>query len=138
LVEIPVKKSVNRILDDFYKEYLNHKPEDAMEHVVQGLKSYFENTLGNTLLYRFERQQYVEQMKKEIMVGDVYGVEHLMRLFVQLPSLIAHTNMDQDAINILKDHICTFLIYLEKHREELFVNNYEPASTEYLALQKIL
>ena len=40
---------------------------------------------------------------------EIYGSEHLLRLFVQLPCLIAHTNIDQDAVNILKDHFASFL-----------------------------
>jgi mortality factor 4-like protein 1 len=82
-----------------------------MKEVVQGLKLYFEKTVGSILLYRFERQQYVDLKKQyaDKSMSELYGVEHLLRLFVQLPSLIAHTNMDQDAINILKDHFAIFL-----------------------------
>lgn len=55
---------------------------------------------------------------------------------VCLPSLIAHTNMDQDAISILKDHLAQFLGYLVKFQKELFLEEYESATPQYLAAQK--
>jgi mortality factor 4-like protein 1 len=99
--------------------------EDSMKQVAEGLKVYFDKALGNILLYKFERNQYVEILKAHpaVRMSDLYGPEHLLRLFgkeskinliiklVQLPSLIAHTNMTQDAVNILKDHFATILQY---------------------------
>lgn len=65
-----------------------------MEEVVAGMKEYFEKSLGRILLYRFERQQFQETWKRMTgegataegglegkTLGDVYGVEHLCRLF---------------------------------------------------------
>lgn len=55
-----------------------------------GVKEYFEKCLGRILLYRFEREQYFdirqqwESGTKEWEgkgAGDVYGAEHLCRLF---------------------------------------------------------
>lgn len=63
------------------------------------------------LLYRFERQQFQDIKTKlsDAQLSDVYGAEHLLRLFVQMLALIANTNMDQDAITILKEHFHQFL-----------------------------
>jgi mortality factor 4-like protein 1 len=55
---------------------------------------------------------------------------------VQLPSLIAHTNMDQDSIAILRDHFTSILLYMQKNQEDLFQSEYENAAAEYIALQK--
>jgi hypothetical protein len=51
--------------------------------VLDGLKSYFDKCLGNVLLYRFERSQYVEIKERfpELASSDIYGSEHLLRLF---------------------------------------------------------
>ena len=56
-----------------------------------GMKDYFEQCLGRILLYRFERQQFyevraamdrgAEGFEGRKGVGDVYGAEHLCRLF---------------------------------------------------------
>jgi mortality factor 4-like protein 1 len=97
---------------------------DIFEEVISGLQIYFDRCLGNILLYRFERQQYVDIRRsndgKEM--SEIYGAEHLLRLFgdshscfryqhvanqrvVSLPGLIAHTSMDQQSVQTLKEHI---------------------------------
>jgi hypothetical protein len=53
--------------------------------VAAGLGLYFNKALGNNLLYRFERGQYADQLKKlqktDQQLSSVYGAEHLLRLF---------------------------------------------------------
>jgi hypothetical protein len=44
--------------------------------------------------------------------------------------------MDHDAVNILKDHFTTFLLYVEKNQETLFVNEYELATPDYVSQQQ--
>ncbi|KAJ3329812.1 Esa1p-associated factor [Blyttiomyces sp. JEL0837] len=116
LVSLPRKPTVMDILK-LYREHCmknvegDSRQEDILNEITEGLKVYFNKALGNLLLYRFERQQYVELRKKfpDKVLADIYGAEHLLRLFVQLPQLIAHTNMDQDTIGQLKDHFTDFL-----------------------------
>jgi mortality factor 4-like protein 1 len=63
---------------------------DIFEEVVSGIKIYFDRCLGNILLYRFERQQYVDirrtNERKEMEMSEIYGAEHLLRLFGELKS----------------------------------------------------
>lgn len=51
--------------------------------MVSGLRDYFNAGLGTLLLYRLERVQYREvlESEKNVQVADVYGAEHLLRLF---------------------------------------------------------
>src|SRR5271170_2364535 len=60
---------------------------DIFEEVLSGIKIYFDRCLGNILLYRFERQQYVDVRRsndgKEM--SEIYGAEHLLRLFGTCP-----------------------------------------------------
>lgn len=58
--------------------------------VLSGLQLYFDTSIGHNLLYRFERGQYGEMRKKyagieegseKRSMSEVYGVEHLLRLF---------------------------------------------------------
>lgn len=63
---------------------------DILEEVIAGVKEYFNKALGRILLYKVERQQFYE-IHRELEKGhgeyagktlcDVYGCEHLLRLF---------------------------------------------------------
>ena len=103
LVPLPSKPSANEILTSYFDEEKNKRhlgsPEaDLLEEVVAGLKEYFEKCVGRILLYRFERQQYLEVYNAVQAgtgeyegkgMGDIYGAEHLCRLFgMSLPSPI--------------------------------------------------
>ena len=95
LVPLPSKTPVNLILDTYFdeekgKRRLGSAEADLLEEVVAGVKEYFEKCLGRILLYRFEREQffYIRQLWEAGTgewegkgVGDVYGAEHLCRLF---------------------------------------------------------
>ena len=74
-----------------------------MPTLIAGLRTYFDRSLGSTLLYRFERAQYAEMRKKYITgqhvapgtereMSAIYGAEHLCRL------LGSHFKMDSNHI----------------------------------------
>lgn len=95
LVPLPSEHPVNEILNTYFEEEkhkrrLGSAEADLLEEVVAGCKDYFEKCVGRILLYRFERQQYAEVRKlweegrgewEGKNAGDVYGAEHLCRLF---------------------------------------------------------
>ena len=93
LVPLPRNPTVSQILNQFRDEYQTQsfkrsssretKPDDVINEVVEGLKLYFDRALGNILLYRFERQQYldIKRDRPEERMSDIYGAEHLIRLF---------------------------------------------------------
>lgn len=103
LVPLPAPKPVNTIIDEYFEEENEKRfagsPEmDLLEEVVSGMKEYFDVALGRMLLYRFERQQYLEVRKKWVegkgewkgksCVGDTYGAEHLCRMIGKSFSVI--------------------------------------------------
>lgn len=155
LVVLPRSPNVNQVLDGFlmeYKDILSSKlrdkrsiSEDIVQEVVQGLKLYFNKALGSILLYKLERIQYLDILKENsnLESSEIYGAEHLLRLFgnfcdfkiiiVQLPMLIAHTNMDFDATNVLKDHLVMILDYMAKNQGEFFLSEYEIAQPSYIS-----
>jgi mortality factor 4-like protein 1 len=106
-----------------------------LDEVLEGLKLYFDKALGNILLYRFERQQYADIRKRQpnVSMCEVYGAEHLVRLFVQLPMLIAHTTMDQDTVLVLKDHLNQLVLFVQKHYDRYIHKEYDNAPPEYVA-----
>lgn len=110
MVSLPRAPTVTQILTDYRAFGVKHKKDAAVEdevlhEVLDGLKRYFDATLGTMLLYRQERQQYADYVKRHphAQMCDVYGAEHLLRLFVQMPQLIVHTQMDADSVVVLRD-----------------------------------
>lgn len=94
LVALPSARPVNVILQDYFDEESTRRtpgtPEyGLLEEMIQGTREYFEKALGRILLYRFERHQLKEL--RELWItdtdgkykgpADVYGAEHLSRLF---------------------------------------------------------
>ncbi|GJN91680.1 hypothetical protein Rhopal_004703-T1 [Rhodotorula paludigena] len=137
LVPLPRVPNVDVILDEWLI-YLQNEEEDKKRIAVEvaaGLGLYFNKALGNNLLYRFERGQYQEQFKKlqgtDKQVSSIYGGEHLLRLFVNLPELLAHTSLDPESMSVLKDNIQQFLQWMDLNRKVLFVPEYIGTSSGY-------
>lgn len=97
VVPLPAKYPVNTILDMYGAEERQKRhdaPEiDLLDEVIAGMKEYFEKSIGRILLYRFEREQYHVLRKSwesgtgdlaNKTPGDIYGAEHLTRLFCEL------------------------------------------------------
>ncbi|KAL4771265.1 chromatin modification-related protein eaf3 [Aspergillus nidulans var. acristatus] len=142
VVALPAKSSVNQILDDYLKE---ERPKrtgssevDVLEEVVMGIRDYFDKSLDKILLYRFEREQYrVLRKRWESETADkgpldIYGAEHLTRLFATMPELIAQTNMDLQSTNRLREELSKFTIWLSKNSNNYFATRYVTASNEYI------
>ncbi|ORX98279.1 MRG-domain-containing protein [Basidiobolus meristosporus CBS 931.73] len=141
LVPLPRSPSVTAILDEYriFSSTRNGNREsvDIMNEILLGIKQYFNKALGTILLYRFEREQFsdftVESPQQE--AADIYGAEHLLRLFVQMPMLLSHANMEQDGISIMRDHFSHFLNYLQENKH-YFLDEYDNASPEYISRVK--
>nr|POE66005.1 chromatin modification-related protein eaf3 [Quercus suber] len=95
LAPVPSKVPASQFLEEYATaESANRRPgsadADILEECIAGVKEYFNKALGRILLYRFERHQY-QEMHKLISLGhgdfagkdlvEVYGCEHLLRLF---------------------------------------------------------
>ncbi|KAM5362995.1 hypothetical protein ACJZ2D_012269 [Fusarium nematophilum] len=146
LVPLPHSKPVSKILEDYLAYERPHREEgsssmDILEEVVAGFREYFEKALSRILLYRFERHQYMDVRKlwenaesgsETKTVCDVYGAEHLARLIVSLPELLAQTNMDQQSVTRLREEIGKFTVWLGRNCETYFANEYETPSQDYI------
>ncbi|PBP21950.1 keratinolytic protein, partial [Diplocarpon rosae] len=92
-------------------------------------------------IIRFERSQYQEvregmSAKEGDFAGkticDIYGAEHLCRLIVTLPELIAQTNMDTQSVNRLREELTKMTMWLGKNASKYFNNEYETPGAEYI------
>ncbi|CZT17257.1 related to dosage compensation regulatory complex/histone acetyltransferase complex, subunit MSL-3/MRG15/EAF3, and related CHROMO domain-containing proteins [Ramularia collo-cygni] len=150
LVPMPAPISITQFLDDYNEaESIHRRPgsaeADILEEVIAGIKEYFNKSLGRILLYRFERQQFYE-IHKQVESGhgdhagktlcDMYGCEHLLRLFVSMPDLIAHTNMDTQAVARLREELAKLTQWLAKRIDKYFCAEYEHAGQNYQDMAK--
>jgi mortality factor 4-like protein 1 len=101
LVQLPSSQPAGLILDKYSQWALStgnksRTETDILEEVIGGLKEYFNKSVGRLLLYRFEREQFydihtrIEQATGDLngkALCDIYGGEHLLRLFGQYTPL---------------------------------------------------
>ena len=117
LVSIPTEMNVKKVLEEFIKET---KGGEELEEVVTGLIEYFDCMLGTQLLYKQERPQYSEILQKHPgkAMSELYGVEHLLRLFVAIGSLLSC--LDAKCLDLLLNHFQQLLSYLSSNSTKLF------------------
>jgi len=67
-------------------------------------------------------------------MSEIYGGEHLLRLFVSMPELIAQTNMDAQAINRLREELSGITTWLAKEPQvtAFFSSVYESPGQAYI------
>lgn len=137
LLKLPAAFPVSVVLDEFrvYSLSMNKTSDINRDHVLEGLLGYFSRLLGMQLLYKFERPQYADTMEehKGMSVCDIYGTEHLLRLFTRIGELLAFTELDNNAIIVLQKYIHQLLNFIELHRGKyLSAENYFVATPDYL------
>jgi hypothetical protein len=98
---------------------------------LKGLRCYFDKALPAMLLYKKERQQYSEEVKGDVSPSTIYGAEHLLRLFVKLPELLASVNMEEDALNKLQQKLLDILKFLQKNQSSFFLSAYDGGSKDF-------
>ncbi|KAI6018202.1 hypothetical protein PISMIDRAFT_112896 [Pisolithus microcarpus 441] len=149
LVPLPRKPNVLDILQEFKDHVLKmgkqtslRDPELILPTITSGLQVYFDRSLGANLLYRFERPQYAEIRKTyvtgpKVVVGQekemsaIYGAEHLLRMLVSLPQMVASSTMDGESVGLVKDYVNELLVFLVDERSRFFLTEYESSSLQY-------
>ncbi|KAJ4417929.1 Esa1p-associated factor [Gnomoniopsis sp. IMI 355080] len=140
VVELPHSKAtVDQILKDYVEYEKQHRQEgsahmDILVETIEGLREYFDKALARILLYRFERLQWAEISKDwtpEQTPSTTYGAEHLCRLLVSLPELVAQTNMDAQSVSRLREELTKFTNWLEKRTGQYFLSEYINPGPDY-------
>lgn len=149
LVTLPRSPTVAEILEEFEQHIHNNPhqsnlrdPQVVLPTIVSGLKVYFDKALGSNLLYRFERPQYAEMRKRYVTgptvklneereMSAIYGAEHLLRMIVSLPSMVAGSTMDPESVGLVRDYVTELMTYMMNERHRLFQREYDSASLQY-------
>ncbi|XP_055804464.1 protein MRG1 [Solanum dulcamara] len=133
LVKLPRSPTVDDILTK-YLEYRSKKDgmmTDSAGEILNGIRCYFDNALPALLLYKKERQQYHEAVSDNASPSSVYGAEHLLRLFVKLPEIIAYAKIDEESLTKLQQKFLDFLKFLQKNQGTFFLSAYDgPKASE--------
>ncbi|RAL40749.1 unnamed protein product [Cuscuta campestris] len=127
LVKLPRSPSVDNILTKYLE--LRSKKDvtmaDSVGEILNGIRSYFDKALPVILLYKKERQQYHDVLSdKNVSPSSVYGAEHLLRLFVKLPELLACVKIEEETLTSLQQILLDFLKFLQKNQNTYFLSSY--------------
>ncbi|KAK4766794.1 hypothetical protein SAY87_008436 [Trapa incisa] len=127
LVKLPRSPTVDNILTSYldYKSKKDVMIIDSIGEVLKGLRCYFDKALPAMLLYKKERQQYKEAVAPTESPSTIYGAEHLLRLFVKLPELLAQVNIEEETLTRLQQKLVDFLKFLQKNQSTFFISAYE-------------
>ncbi|XP_009798546.1 protein MRG1 isoform X1 [Nicotiana tabacum] len=133
LVKLPRSPTVDDILTK-YLEYRSKKDgmmTDSVGEILNGIRCYFDKALPVILLYKKERQQYHEAVSDNVSPSSVYGAEHLLRLFVKLPELLAYVKIEEETLIRLQQKLLDFLKFLQKNQGTFFLSAYDgPKASE--------
>jgi hypothetical protein len=124
----PSSERIVDILDDYgrasFTGVIAH--DQITGEAIRGIRDYFDQVLSVTLLYSAERARLGEQVrawKEKQSLCTVFGVEHLCRLFVKLPKLLANSLAPHDE-KIFGDKVSDLCAYIARNHEKYFTNDY--------------
>ncbi|KAJ7952806.1 MRG family protein isoform 1 [Quillaja saponaria] len=127
VVKLPRLPTVDEILTK-YLEYRSKKDgmvADSVGEILKGIRCYFDKALAVMLLYKKERKQYNETIVDNVSPSTIYGAEHLLRLFVKLPELLAYVNIEEETLTRLQQILLDFLKFLQKNQSTFFLTAYD-------------
>ena len=138
LLRLPRPITVRQIFSEYVdfkksKEKLDGHSLKNIEEFCDSLMIYFDRALPVILLYRHEREQYsnasLYMEHKKLMPSDVYGAEHLSRLFVRLTKMLTGVAAKQEEMSSFKDDMSNFLKFFSKNVTSYFTDeDYRVAS----------
>ncbi|CAL0330770.1 unnamed protein product [Lupinus luteus] len=132
LVKLPRSPTIDDILTKYldYKTKKDDMDADSIGESLKGIRRYFDRALPIMLLYKKERKQYSEAIVDGVSPSSIYGAEHLLRLFVKLPELLAYVNIEEETLNSLQQIFLDFLKFLQKNQSTFFQHMIPPKSQE--------
>ena len=111
---------LRRYADDATSRAKTPEQSELASEVAIGLRAYFDKSLAAALLYDQEREQAEKALAGGKAPSEVYGADHLLRLFVKLPDLVPLDGMDQAAVKALRGRLTDFLRWLQRNAAAMF------------------
>ena len=125
--KVPANVTIAHILDTYKTKKVTENPRNdkVLKEFSKAIQSYFNEMLGSQLLYELEKPQYIEVMEKNATktLSQIYGVTHLLRLFVKIGSVLAFTSISGDQATKLLRQIHDFLSYIHSNLNLLLNQN---------------
>jgi mortality factor 4-like protein 1 len=126
----PGKKTISVV----FAEYMKEDADEDTKEVCEVLIDLFNRCLPVILLYDVERTAYEDWAKdapsrrtKAKTPAEVYGCEHLLRLFVKLPTLMVYSRMHEETVKVMRDKLAQLYAWLESKVDNLeyFMQQYD-------------
>ncbi|KAF4377594.1 hypothetical protein G4B88_006874 [Cannabis sativa] len=127
LVKLPRSPTVDEILSKYldYRSKKENTTSDSLAEILKGIRCYFDKALPVMLLYKKERKQFQDVVLDDMSPSNIYGAEHLLRLFVKLPELLAYVSIEEETLTRLQQKLTDFLKFLQKNQSTFFLSTYD-------------
>lgn len=135
LISLPHRISISQVLMDYQSSINDNKELVIAKEICYNIKEYFNLALGKLLLYTFERFQYKQILTQypNMKMVDIYGPQHLLRLFVKFPSLFVSISESKESIKVLELYFDKMVEFISECSTELFKHqDYDNATPEYI------
>ena len=135
LVELPCQPSIAVLLENFLQAKAKRTSHERLYgEVCDGVKTFFNQAIGTVLLYKYERKQFrdLKESHRGQPYIELYGAEHLLRLFVKMPELLAHCKMQNEHLTVLLAKLLELLKFVQANKAQYFAEGYYTPSEEYL------
>jgi len=120
--KLPFSESIEDIVDEYLQERRVDEKEDSNEFqlaktVLTGAKNYFNALARRALLYPCEKKQYDTYFKTGSRIPcAVYGMTHLLRLYVKLPIYLTRTEIGEAGSQVIQEQTGLFLTWLSARK----------------------
>ena len=134
-MNVPREPSISALLDDFIAAKSRRTSHERIyTEVCDGVRAYFNQALPTLLLYKYERRQYrdLKESHKQTPPVEIYGAEHLLRLFVKLPELLSRCQMQREHMTVLVSKLSELLKFIVQQKARFLSQDYLTPDDEYL------
>ena len=105
---------------------------ELLPFINDGIRGFFKNTLQINLLYNFEKPQLdMLEVDEHTDLCDIYGAEHLIRLFYILPNILIHTRgVEEKNFGQIKQCLSVITQFVSKNKSKYLINYHKGKDIE--------